>query len=431
MKFTSKKSFSAISVALAAFCVPAFGGEKLPVSDVAPGWEISAETLPPLVVEGTNPAQGVAGAFISSIGEVFRHDGGRCYTLVGKEIRVAGGALFPEKGPADGGKKKYYDTIWTLESQNPLEWTPLAEKLPAPVAYGVSVYNFDFRDPGERRANNYSGRRPFVASAGDLWLGGENADGRFDSVWNVRPGCAYDDDCPNLPATIDNAAGVDKFVAGGNVNGVPANKAWIINITDNHDGRDGSLKWSELPDFPGTPRIQPVAGRLNILNDTQIAFVLVGGFYFDKETKKATVDRAGVIYYPREKKWKMLPPLPEDVSDAGLVGACAVSDREGGMLILGGVNAKIFKDALENPAPDYLKHEPEWYKFNSDILRLSLDKDGNAKWEKLATVPATARAGACAVEDGGHIFFVCGELKPGFRSPECCLIKFEKIFRKP
>lgn len=377
----NRKSFSAFLVAaLAAFCVLASGGEKLPVTDVAPGWEVSVEALPPLVVEGTNPPQGVAGAFI-------RHNG------QGK-LAVAGGALFPEKGPADGGKKKFYDTIWRLDASKNA-WAVRKEKLPVPAAYGISF--------------------------GSAWLGGENSGGKLDAAclgYN-----AFTEIFPSLPATVDNAAGAEPWIGGGNVGGVPANKAFEFQV---NSFPTKSHEWKPLPDFPGAPRVQPVAGRLRTPRGD--AFALVGGFYFDKATKTATLDRAGVIYYPKENKWETLPPLPESVSEAGLVGSCAVEDGEGGMLIFGGVNAKIFKDALEKPAPDYLRHEPAWYKFNADVLRLSFDADGNAKWEKLATVPATARAGASAVRGGdGSIYFVCGELKPGFRSPDCCRIEIRRV----
>ena len=370
-----KKKIPFLFAALAALCVPASicgASEKLPVTDVAPGVEISVKKLSPLVVEGTNPEQGVAGAFV--------------YSVDGNEVYVGGGALFPEKGPADGGKKKFYDTVWKLDLNDAASrWTPVA-KMPEPMAYGVS--------------------------AGGAWIGGENDAGKSNAqvaFFRFRDAGIVSS---SFPVKIDNAAGNFGFIAGGNIDGVPANKAFRL----------FPHAVQPIADFPGAPRIQPVAGMLKTPRGW--AYALVGGFYFDKATKKATLDRAGVIYYLREKKWEVLPPLPGDVSGAGLVGSCAADDGCGGMLIFGGVNAKIFKDALENPAPDYLRHDPAWYKFNADVLRLSFGKDGNAKWEKLATVPATARAGASVIEPkiGGGIVFICGELKPGFRSPDCCLI---------
>lgn len=367
-----KKKISCLAFALSAFCFSACDPER--------SANVSVETMPPLAVEGTNPAQGVAGAFSSKY---------RNFAV------VAGGALFPDKGPADGGKKVYANALWMLDMNAPTAWQVVSE-LPLPAAYGAVA--------GEHE-----------------WVGGENSLGKLDVRIRVGEDNAAPAPAP-FPVKIDNAAGAAGFVAGGNVDGVPANRAFALNASDN--------LYEELAPFPGKPRVQPVAGTLKTPRGN--AFALVGGFYFDKEKNEATLDRAGVIYYPSEKKWEALPPLPEELSEAGLVGSVAVPDGMGGMLIFGGVNAKIFKDALENPAPDYLRHDPAWYKFNADVLRLSFGADGNAKWEKLATVPATARAGAAAivVSDGEarelRVLYVCGELKPGFRSPDCALIKIEK-----
>ena len=48
-----------------------------------------------------------------------------------------GGVNFPDKRPWEGGKKKWYDDIYMLqEGEN---WIKLADKLPFPLAYGVSI----------------------------------------------------------------------------------------------------------------------------------------------------------------------------------------------------------------------------------------------------------------------------------------------------
>jgi len=345
--------------------------------------EISVETLPPLVVAGTQ--QGVAGAFISASPD-------------GSRVAVAGGCNFPEKGPADGGKKVFFKTLWTLDFKNlGAGWKISDGELARPAAYGMC--------------------------AGGLWLGGENSETKMDSV-RLAPFSSASRVFSPLPQKIDNAAAAflpeieTVIVAGGNTNGEPTNRAWILKKTENGDG----VFWAELENFAGTPRVQPVAGTLKTPSGE--AFALVGGFFFDKEKNVATLDRAGVIFYPSENRWEKIPPLPAELSGAGLVGSVAVEDGCGGLLIFGGVNAEIFKNALENPAPDYLCHEPSWYKFNADVLRLSVDTDGNAVWEKLGSVPATARAGASAASLGNDEFiFVCGELKPGVRAMDCVRLK--------
>lgn len=370
-----KKKISFLAAALVAFGVSA--------CDPEPSVSVSVEDMPPLAIEGTNPPQGVAGAFS---------------TKYQNFAVVAGGCNFPDKGPADGGKKVYFNTLWTLDMTAPTAWRA-DTSLPLPVAYGV-------------------------AAGANEWVGGENSLGKLDL--RIRVGVKDAVAPAPFPVKIDSAAAAPGFVAGGNIDGVPANRAFALKSAED--------RYEEIAPFPGKPRVQPVGGILKTpFGD---AFAVVGGFYFDKEKNEATLDRAGAIYYPAEKKWEPLPPMPEALSEAGLVGSVAVPDGLGGLLIFGGVNAKIFKDAVENPAPDYLRHDPAWYKFNADILRLSVGADGNAKWEKLATVPATARAGAAAivVSDAAadaearelRVLYVGGELKPGFRSPDCVLIRIEK-----
>lgn len=375
-----KKLFSLLAgfSALAALSVPAPAATQFEV-----------EKLPPLAVAGTQPAQGVAGAF------AFPFLSGKPNEPARVNIAVAGGCNFPEKGPADGGKKVFYDTVWLLDTAQPGNgWKVGAQKLPAPVAYGVT--------------------------AGSVCIGGENSEKKFASAF-LPLGKNFAD----LPAPLDNAAGtvfaagkkVAIFVAGGNANGVPANKAFRLESLD-------AGMWETLPDFPGTPRVQPVAGRLETPRGK--AFALVGGFYFDKEKGEATLDRAGVIFYPNENKWEKIPPMPEEISEAGLVGAAA-TEYDGGLLIVGGVNAEIFKNAVEKPAPDYLRHDPAWYKFNADAIFLAIDADGNAVWKKLGSVPAFARAGASLVPVSADKFaYICGESKPGVRSTDCVLVKISK-----
>ena len=48
-----------------------------------------------------------------------------------------GGVNFPDKRPWEGGKKKWYDDIYMLQEGG--NWIKLADKLPLPLGYGVSV----------------------------------------------------------------------------------------------------------------------------------------------------------------------------------------------------------------------------------------------------------------------------------------------------
>ena len=58
--------------------------------------------------------------------------------MSGGALIVAGGANFPEGYPWDGGKKIYHDRIFVLEKPDG-DWRVAEQRLPKPVAYGVSV----------------------------------------------------------------------------------------------------------------------------------------------------------------------------------------------------------------------------------------------------------------------------------------------------
>src|SRR5688572_16833127 len=53
------------------------------------------------------------------------------------QLFCMGGANFPNKRPWEGGTKKWYSNIYRLDKAG--QWLQLADTLPAPLAYGISV----------------------------------------------------------------------------------------------------------------------------------------------------------------------------------------------------------------------------------------------------------------------------------------------------
>ena len=114
---------------------------------------------------------------------------------------------------------------------------------------------------------------------------------------------------------------------------------------------------------------------------------------------------------------------PEDKFPSGeqrcLVGGSGVATSKH-LILTGGVNYRIFKDALEGRAPeDYMKKSPEWYRFNRDILVYSSEQ---GTWQVLDGTEAAARAGGVLLQKDGLLYMVCGEIKPGVRSAEVNVI---------
>ncbi|MCR5183663.1 MAG: hypothetical protein K6B46_03070 [Opitutales bacterium] len=337
----------------------------------------------------TGCGQGVAGAVGGALA-----DGGAF---------VLGGCNFPEAGPADGGKKHFYGSVWLLDNLKG-DWRE-RQNFELPLAYGAAA----------------------ATTAGTVIMGGCNEKGSVSKVTVYKSEedfGANAEDLPPLPGPLDNfaAAAIDDwvFVAGGNAAGKASKSAWVLRLDRIEDG------WQPLPDFPGTPRLQPAA--VCVKTNRGNAFVLIGGYSVDPESKEAILPRDAVAYYVDELSWETLPALGDNVSEAGLVGAAATVNPRGQIVVLGGVNAKIFKNAVEGKyGSDYLRHEPQWYRFNGDILLLSLGKV--EPWSCIDNIPQTARAGATLIKledrDSSYLY-VNGESMPGVRSTDVLKINFKK-----
>ena len=100
-------------------------------------------------------------------------------------LLVAGGANFPGKKPWEGGTKKWYDTVFVLESPT-ANWK-VAGRRPRPLGYGVSV-----------TYNN-----------GLICAGGSDHDRHYADVFRLEwsNGKLKTMPLPSLPAPIANCSG--------------------------------------------------------------------------------------------------------------------------------------------------------------------------------------------------------------------------------
>ena len=318
--------------------------------------------------------------------------------MCGQSVVVAGGCNFPGKPAAQGGQKVFYNDIYAIS--HPLgtsEWRRVGE-LPKPLAYGAGVQT----------------------PSGVVCIGG-TADGKSaeTSVFllTMEGGKASMSGLPSLPMGLVQAAaaygGGYVYVAGGLSGGVASAKAFRLKFP-------GGKAWEVLPDMPGAARVQPAAAYQ--------AAALGGKFYvfggFDPVAKKTAT--GGVAYDPSAGLWaETAPSVPHgESSPVAIVGAAAVASGCDHIVFFGGVDRKIFEEAISLPAPDYLEHEPEWYAFSKDMLVYHTVTD---TWARSFSNPLFARAGASVVEMGrssGSAAFVVtgGELKPGVRSAKTTVV---------
>ena len=307
------------------------------------------------------------------------------------QLVMAGGCNFPNVPVADGGKKVFYDGIYTapLTGTDILQWRK-AGTLPEASAYGVTV-------PTEK---------------GVVCIGGNTADRSLSDVYllSLQEGVAVMDVLPSLPVTIDNMAGawLDNviYIVGGNVNGVPSSDVYSLNLDNLAEG------WKEEVAVPGNPRVQPVCaaqgGRLYVW----------GGFSTAGEDREATLSVDGYVYTPSTKEWKpVATPVDESGTAVSLGGGVALPVGEDAILCAGGVNKDIFLQALQgiHTGKEYLSRPVEWYQFNRKLLKYDVNGD---KWTVLGDYEQGARAGAAMVSDGNSYYIINGELKPGIRTKD-------------
>ena len=148
-----------------------------------------------------------------------------------------GGANFPDKKPWEGGQKKWYDQIFMLTGKN--EWKILDQKLPHPMAYGVSIA--------------YNQEVILIGGNDDLGFHREV----FGMEWmNER---IHFKSYPSLPMPLANMAGAIVgnliIVAGGtsSATGKP------LSVVLGFDVKHPDAGWFTLPSWPGETRTQAVS----------------------------------------------------------------------------------------------------------------------------------------------------------------------------
>ncbi len=329
---------------------------------------------------------------------------------------MAGGANFPNVPVADGGKKAYYKQIFTKRvSAEDSKWV-YAGDLPVTAAYGASI----------------------STPSGIVCLGGNNESGAFNSVLRYvisETGLLQKcDSLPQLPCKMDNFAAANNgnviYVAGGNIDGVPGNRVFCLDLDRLATG------WSELSAFPGLPRVQPVltfqqAKGRNVL-------VIAGGFcgYTDRnENPEVASDIA--VFDLENNTWNIRRgPVSPSQNTIALGGACAIALNDSLSLYTGGVNDSIFLSALNREKEmkiaranesvevldslmrvqrDYLLEPISYYQFNPYTLVYNVASDS---WRIAKKDMATARAGAMMVASDEIIYLFNGEVKPGERTAD-------------
>ncbi|SHM53376.1 transporter, SSS family [Cyclobacterium lianum] len=311
-------------------------------------------------------------------------------------LLLAGGANFPEKRPWQGGEKIWYDHIFYLENKD-RGWQMSTQKLPMPLAYGVSV--------------TYNEK---------IWvIGGNDAKGHYGKVYSLSYGdgeIKIDANYPSLPVTLANMSGAMLdgviYIQGGQVSpdAIGEDVFYMLDLKQS----PSEMKWVEGPDFPGTSRIQAVAAAHN--GD----FYLFSGFHLVKN-KDGGLGRQLLTdayrYSPGDSsfqgEWKQLQDLPRGVAAAP---SPAFSLGNSHILIPGGLDEETlqYKDPSTHPG------------FSDKMLAYQSRAE---TWVEMGEMPAgSSRVTAPTAFWKGYWVVPNGEKGPGVRSPKVMGMETQNAF---
>ncbi len=320
--------------------------------------------------------QGQNNIIVTPAGKMERAVSGHFAGIVDGQLTTWGGCNFPDTPCADGGQKVFY-----------------------PKAYGASV-----AVPGET-----------------IYIGGMDEKG---SDASVSPS-----NLPSLPKGLDNFAacyGTDRiFVAGGQTNGIPNRDVFAL---DWPDGKE----WVKLCELPDEGRLQPCMAVQNAPEGK--ALYIFGGYKSEElrvkseESNNAQVYTCGLKLNLKTLEWQETSATEWSMVNGqwsmvpqALVGSCCTPCGYSHILFFGGVNYDIFLSAIQGKQDSlYLRHEPSWYKFRSDVLAYHTITDS---WMTIPGDTALARAGAALTPFDGGWYYSGGETMPGIRSDKISRIE--------
>ncbi len=311
----------------------------------------------------------------------------------GNKLIIAGGCNFPGNPFAPGASKKFYRGIYAADTAD-MQWHIIGE-LPEPAAYGATA----------------------VTPQGIVLIGGSSAEHPLKEcrMLTLPNGSTQLADLPSLPVSVDNAAAASignmVYLAGGNADGTPSRSLYCLDLAAPASG------WTKLKDMPGNPRVQPVMAAARDADGEECLYIF-GGFAGRHGSHEPSLELDGLKYKPSTRKWHRLDgPATASGDPVSVGGGAACTLRCGKIAVCGGVNKDVFIEALRNQAPDYLDHDPQWYRFNPYTF---IFDPASESWSvALEDAAATARAGAALFPGTDCDLYVYGgELKPRVRTSE-------------
>ena len=345
--------------------------------------------------------------------------------IIDDNMFFMGGCNFPELPAAEGGKKQFYKAIYTApiptDNDTLLQWQKIGE-IDEASAYGVSVSMLG----GIVCVGGNNGKKS-LSTANIIMVDKDSMEVTINPL-------------PDLPVALDNMGGAALdtmiFVAGGNANGIPSNRVFLLDFTNLQQ------EWIELPPFPGSPRVQPVCAVMTTPEEGKSLYIW-GGFSTATSLTEPSVSPTGYRYSFKKGEWREISSPMVGESEVFLGGAAVAAINDTMTAFVGGVNQDIFLKALQREKAikeavsqsdtiteqllrqevrEYMLQQPDWYKFNSQVLVYNSLRNN---WEEIVVTQSTSRAGAALLHKDGVLYSIGGELKPGVRVAEVATVRLE------
>ena len=353
-------------------------------------WKIAAKLPAP---DGKSKSLGVAGPVTGVHNDI---------------LIVGGGANFPDSMPWQGGKKKYYDDIYSYrEHRGTLVLQKEVVKLPSAIAYPANC----------------------STPQGVVYAGGENEQGFSNKVyllkWDETKKTILSSELPELPHPLTNASAVyvnsTIYLAGGETPTAVSSLFLKLDLNNLDAG------WQALPDIP-----KPVSHTVMVALEGKsgnVSIYIVGG-------RKRNSDGISELYntvfsFDTQKgAWEKKQNLPYALS-----AGTGIAQGQKNILIFGGDRGETFHktekliaainaETDEAKKSELIRQKNELQSshpgFSHDVLVYNIESN---EWKKLDEISFDSPVTTTAVVWNKKVLIPSGEIKAGVRTPQILMAK--------
>lgn len=303
--------------------------------------------------------------------------------FIDNDLIIAGGANFPNNKPWEGGRKRWWNVIYTKNMSDSLsQWKQIENILPSPLAYGVTIQ----------------------LPQGLLCIGGCDSlqcSNKVFCLYKQGNELTVDLNWPALPISLSNATGAllnnKIYLAGGHEKAINPEASSCFLMLDLNNLSKG---WQRLPTWPGPARGYAVSVVQN--NGFEDCFYLFSGRnYHSDGTIEILSD--GYVYNPRLNQWKILN------GKYPVMAGTAVAQGANHILLIGG-STQMLPGSDSHPG------------FSNNVY---LYHTITQKIINLVTAPYPLAVTTNVVTHNNIHYITSGEIKPGIRTP--CILSFKLL----